>query len=79
VTHDVGETRSFARVLVLEGGRIVEDGPPDDLARRPSRYRRMLEAEHEVREGLWRGAAWRRLVLLEGRLVEGREAGEEAP
>ena len=69
VTHDVGETLSFARVLVVSGGRVVEDGAPADLAERPgSRYRALLDAETAVREGLWSDAAWRRLTLREGRL-----------
>jgi|HubBroStandDraft_1064217.scaffolds.fasta_scaffold00330_6 ABC-type bacteriocin/lantibiotic exporter with double-glycine peptidase domain len=71
VTHDVGETLSFPRVLVVEAGRIVEDGAPEDLARRPaSRYRSMLQAEEEVREGLWSSAIWQRLSLEGGRLVQ---------
>jgi hypothetical protein len=54
ITHDVGETQGFDRVLVVEAGQIVEDGVPADLATRPdSRYRALLEAEREVREGLW--------------------------
>lgn len=71
VTHDVGETLDFARVLVVEGGRIVEDGPPGELAERPeSRYRALLEAEREVREGLWESPVWRRLRMEGGRLSE---------
>jgi ATP-binding cassette subfamily B protein len=71
ITHDVGETLDFPRVLVLEAGRIVEDGPPSDLAARPgSRYRALLDAEHEVREGLWASALWRRLRMERGRLSE---------
>jgi ATP-binding cassette subfamily B protein len=73
VTHDVGETQGFERVLVLEEGRIVEDAPPDVLAARPdSRYRALLEAEQAVRVGLWEGADWRRLWLEDGRLSEER-------
>jgi ABC-type transport system involved in cytochrome bd biosynthesis fused ATPase/permease subunit len=71
ITHDVGETRGFDRVLVVEGGKIVEDGVPADLAGRPeSRYRAMLEAEREVRQGLWSSDVWRRLRLEGGHLVE---------
>lgn len=78
ITHDVGETRAFERVLVVEGGRIVEDGLPADLEGRPdSRYRALLEAEVAVREGLWSGNAWRRLCLEGGRLVEGERNGGE--
>ncbi len=76
VTHDVSETRAFDRVLVLEQGRIVEDGSPPELLARPgSRYRRMLEAEEAVRT-LWSGADWRRLRLDGGRLCDpGERAG----
>jgi ATP-binding cassette subfamily B protein len=35
ITHDVGETQGFGRVLVVDGGQIVEDGAPADLATRP--------------------------------------------
>jgi ABC-type transport system involved in cytochrome bd biosynthesis fused ATPase/permease subunit len=74
VTHDVAETMSFDRVLVVEGGRIIEDGDPRVLAASASRYRDLLEAEKAVGETLWEGAFWRRLTLSEGRL----EAGEPA-
>ncbi len=71
ITHDVRETLSFARVLVIEGGRLVEDGDPKLLAEDPSsRYRALLDAEDALREGLWSAAAWRRLRLEGGRLRE---------
>ena len=71
ITHDVGATQAFDRVLVVEAGRIVEHGAPADLAARPeSRYRAMLEAEVMVREGLWSSGVWRRLWLEGGRLVD---------
>jgi ABC-type transport system involved in cytochrome bd biosynthesis fused ATPase/permease subunit len=77
ITHDVGETQGFERVLVVEGGQIVEDGAPADLAAQPgSRYRALLEAERQVREGLWSSGIWRRLRLEGGRLVEARQSGE---
>jgi ATP-binding cassette subfamily B protein len=72
ITHDVGETQAFERVLVIENGRIVEDAAPPALAAQPnSRYRAMLDAEEEVRRGLWEGAAWRRLWMEAGELQEG--------
>jgi ATP-binding cassette subfamily B protein len=76
ITHDVSETRAFARVLVVEGGQIVEDGPPTDLTQRPeSRYRAMLETEAVVREELWSNGAWRRLELTRGLLLEYGQRG----
>jgi ATP-binding cassette subfamily B protein len=70
VTHDVAETLGFDRVLVVEGGRIVEDGAPTQLAQTASRYRALLDAETAVREQMWQGAHWRRLQVLDGRLTE---------
>jgi ATP-binding cassette subfamily B protein len=69
VTHDVGETLSFPRVLVVESGRVVEDGPPEELVRRPdSTYRKLLLAEEEVREGFWSDNSWQHLNLRDGQL-----------
>ena len=69
ITHDVGETLSFDRVLVIEQGRIVEDAEPSELAARTgSRFRALLDAEHAVREELWSDAAWRHLRLERGEL-----------
>jgi ABC-type bacteriocin/lantibiotic exporter with double-glycine peptidase domain len=68
VTHDVAETMSFDRVLVVEDGRIIEDGAPDALMARESRYRDLVDAEAEVGESIWKGDFWRRLTLSGGRL-----------
>lgn len=66
VTHDVGETLDFNRVLVIEDGRIVEDGIPSQLAAGPSRYRELLDAEILVREQMWKGKQWRRIQMQDG-------------
>jgi ABC-type multidrug transport system fused ATPase/permease subunit len=71
ITHDVSEVQDFERVIVLDQGLIVEDGPPADLLKRPgSRYRALVEAEADVREELWRSSIWRRLRLENGRLFD---------
>ena len=71
ITHDVGATQDFERVLVVEDGQIVEDGAPATLAVRPgTRYRALLDAEVAVHEGLWAHGLWRRLRLVEGRVCE---------
>jgi ATP-binding cassette subfamily B protein len=71
ITHDVEVTQAFDRVLVVEGGRIIEDDVPGSLAARPeTRYRALLDAESTVHEGLWSSDVWRRLRLVEGRLHE---------
>ena len=62
--------RRSIRVLVIEGGRLVEEGDPDDLAKRAgSAYARLLEAEAAV-SALWSATGWRRLRLDDGSLVE---------
>ncbi len=74
VSHDVAQARAFPRVLVIEGGRIVEDGAPDDLlARENGRFRSLVDREAAVRERLEREEGWRRLRVEDGGLVE--EAG----
>jgi ATP-binding cassette subfamily B protein len=68
VTHDVAETMAFDRVLVVEDGRIIEDGAPQSLMARESRYRDLINAEAAVGESIWKGDFWRRLSLVDGRL-----------
>jgi ABC-type bacteriocin/lantibiotic exporter with double-glycine peptidase domain len=68
VTHDVGETRLFDRVLVVDDGRIVEDDQPDRLAAAPSRYRQLLDAESDVLGQLWESGYWRRVAIRNGRV-----------
>jgi ATP-binding cassette subfamily B protein len=71
ITHDVSATRSFERVLVVDAGKIVEDGSPAELLKQSgSRYRDLLEAEESVRKGLWSGVAWRRMRFNKGHLYE---------
>jgi ATP-binding cassette subfamily B protein len=78
ITHDIAETADFDRVVVVEVGRVAEEGPPQQLARDPtSRYHALLEAEQSVRTGLWSGAGWRHLWLEGGCLLEGHR--EEVP
>ena len=69
ITHDVGETLAFPRVLVIEDGHVIEDGDPSALAEQPdSRYRQLLDAEEAVRSNLWANVNWRRMTMERGRL-----------
>jgi ATP-binding cassette subfamily B protein len=78
VTHDVAETLVFDRVLVVDEGRIVEDGHPAQLAAGGTRYRALLDAETRVREGLWQGAHWRRIRIADGRIGSAAATQEAA-
>ncbi len=70
ISHDIAEAITFPRVLVLEDGRIVEDGDPRELAHNPeSRFHAMLEAESAIHEELWNNAEWRHLRLQNGQLT----------
>ena len=68
VTHDVEETLSFDRVLVVENGQIIEDGVPRLLAACDSRYRDLLNAEKLVRQELWKSKEWRRIQVENGKI-----------
>jgi ATP-binding cassette subfamily B protein len=72
VTHDVSDTLGFDRVLVIEQGRIFEQGVPRTLHAQPkSRYRALLEEEGAMQRDLSANASWRRLRLQGGRISEG--------
>jgi ATP-binding cassette subfamily B protein len=45
VAHRLSTAREADRVVVMEGGRIVEEGAPDELARRSGRFAALLELE----------------------------------
>jgi ATP-binding cassette subfamily B protein len=45
IAHRLSTLRSFDRILVLQAGEIVQDGPPDDLARREGPYRELVQRE----------------------------------
>ncbi|MBU6348553.1 MAG: ATP-binding cassette domain-containing protein [Chloroflexi bacterium] len=71
VTHDISETQEFARVLVLEGGQVVEDGPPQKLlSESNSHYRRLWQADAATQQHLWGERHWRQLHMADGQLTE---------
>lgn len=75
VTHDIGETSSFDRVIVVAHGRIVEDGAPSSLAALAgSSYRTLLDAEAALRLRLWADPSWRTIRLAGGTLAAGEAA-----
>jgi ATP-binding cassette subfamily B protein len=50
VAHRLSTLRDFDRIVVLQRGRILQDGPPDELERMPGLYRDLLarQAQHIV-------------------------------
>lgn len=70
ISHDISDTQGFDRVIVLDEGRIVEDGAPGELAATDTVYRTLLEGEVRVRERLWKSASWRRMWLQGGCIEE---------
>ncbi|MEM7584715.1 MAG: ATP-binding cassette domain-containing protein [Acidobacteriota bacterium] len=67
ISHDLAETRDFDRVIVIEHGRVAEDGEPTRLGEDPgSRYATLLAAEAELRRELEIGTAWRRWRVAGG-------------
>lgn len=82
VSHDISSTLSFAKVAVVEEGRVVEAGPPAVLkAKRGSRYAAMLREEETLRRDLWAGGEWQYLEVREGQVVAGQppSSKEEEP
>jgi ATP-binding cassette, subfamily B, bacterial len=45
IAHRLATLRNFDRVLVLQGGRIIEDGPPDILVQGRGPYRELVARE----------------------------------
>ena len=45
IAHRLSTVRNFDRILVLEKGRLVQDGSPEALLGRGGAYRRLMEAE----------------------------------
>ncbi len=74
ITHDVGETVDFHQVVVIDQGRIIEDGAPQELINNPeSRYLSLLNAEDAVRRELWSHADWQRITIEGGKLETGED------
>jgi molybdate transport system ATP-binding protein len=75
VTHDVLDALLLAdRVLVIEGGRVVESGVSRDVLARPRSAFAAQLAGLNLLAGTWDGAA---VVLPDGTAVQGRVSGAE--
>jgi ATP-binding cassette subfamily B protein len=69
VLHDISATQDFDRVLVLEGGQIIEAGDPAALAGCPdSRYSALLAQAAETRARLRSDADWQHIRMEQGQI-----------
>lgn len=71
ISHDIRDTTVFDEVVVLEQGRISEQGDPRQLLGNPrSRYKALHDADIALHQRLWRGERWRHWQLQHGLLTE---------
>jgi ATP-binding cassette, subfamily B, bacterial len=45
IAHRLSTVRNFDRIVVLQTGNVIEDGPPDLSMRREGLYRRLVRRE----------------------------------
>jgi ATP-binding cassette, subfamily B, bacterial len=45
IAHRLSTVRSFDCIVVLQLGKVVQEGPPDLLIRRAGPYRRLVQRE----------------------------------
>jgi ATP-binding cassette, subfamily B, bacterial len=45
IAHRLSTLRNFDRIVVLQGGRVVQDGQPDKLMRSPGLYKELVQRE----------------------------------
>lgn len=70
VTHDVRDTDAFERVLVVDGGRVVEDGAPSTLLADPqSKYAVLYHRDASLADRLWNNTLFRRVHVEAGRIT----------
>lgn len=67
VSHDIDTALEFERVLVVEGGRLVEDAAPAALLARPdSRLAALKAAADAAQREVWDNPVWRRWRMADG-------------
>jgi ATP-binding cassette subfamily B protein len=45
IAHRLSSLRNFDRIVVMQAGRVMQDGPPDKLMRRDGLYRDLIQRE----------------------------------
>ncbi|EKS9796219.1 MULTISPECIES: ABC transporter ATP-binding protein [Burkholderia] len=46
IAHRLSTLRNFDRIIVMNNGKVIDDGPPDVLRNRPGLYRDLLAKQH---------------------------------
>lgn len=70
ISHDISDTRSFDRVLVMNNGELIEDGNPKNLSRRKeSKYKDLLAEEKEIQESIWEDKQWKQYTVEQGKIL----------
>ena len=47
VAHRLSTLADFDRIVVMQNGRIIDEGTPDGLANRPGPYLDLLRQQHQ--------------------------------
>ncbi|MEK6356625.1 MAG: ABC transporter ATP-binding protein [Burkholderia cenocepacia] len=47
IAHRLSTLRNFDRIIVMNNGKVIDDGPPDVLRNRPGLYRDLLAKQHD--------------------------------
>jgi ATP-binding cassette subfamily B protein len=45
IAHRLSTLQNFDRIVVMDAGRVIDDGSPDELASRPGPYRNLLRQQ----------------------------------
>jgi len=70
ITHDVTDTLDFDHVLVIEQGRVFEQGSPHELYENAGSRYRALAVQEKIVHRAWSDSNWRHLRIAEGLLSE---------
>ena len=73
VSHDVSEALQFDQIAVLEDGKIVEQGSPEQLLAQDGALVRLLHHEQTVARQWLDNPAWRRVVVSDGSIQESQQ------
>ena len=50
IAHRLSTLRNFDRIVVMDGGEVIDDGTPHELSHRAGPFRALLRAQNQVAE-----------------------------